>query len=400
MQKYFSLQNLNYVSFLIYFAFMFLGLPFSVQAIGLFFLIQIFLLTKQGIIPLKKVNKLLLIPILFYIIQAISWFYSTNKFEADFDLQVKLSFLVLPILFALKKEEHKTDIRKLVIAFTFISLIAGAGYIIKGFIIDSNIGTFPKYMTFSHPMHPSYLAMYFTVNIAFAAAILLKTKKLYWIQVFSIFTSFVVLYLAESKGGLIATFAMILFFLFKVLFHQNKKISLAIILIFVIAASSIIIIVPRFKALLTTTLNYEKVFQQPEKVIESTALRLLAWDASLEVISQHPIIGVGAGDIKEQLAIIYKKNNYVKPLEMKMNCHNQFLETAVGQGIIGLAVLIFMLIVLFKNKNHKFISQLFGVIVAANILFESMFNVQAGVVFFVFIYSMIISSKLYKPQSK
>jgi len=377
---------------------MFLGLPFSVQAIGLFFLIQVFLLAKQGIIPLKKANKLLLIPILFYIIHGISWFYSTNKFEADFDLQVKFSFLVLPILFALKKEEHKTDIRKLVMAYTFIALIAGLGYIVKGFIIDLNTGTFPKYMKFSHPMHPSYLAMYFTVNIAFAAAILLKAKKFLWIQVISIFTSFIILYLAESKAGLIATFVLILFFLFKVLFHQNRKLSLAIIIIFAITASSIIVLVPRFKTLLSTTLNYEIVFQHPEKVVESTALRLLAWNASIDVISEHPIIGVGAGDIKDELAVVYKKNNYVKPLEMKMNCHNQYIETTVGQGIIGLAVLIFMLMALFINKNHKFLSQLFGVIIAVNILFESMFNVQAGVVFFVFIYSMILSSKIYKPK--
>lgn len=379
---------------------MFLGLPFSVQAIALFFLIQVFLIIKQGITPFSKVNKLLLIPILFYIIHGISWFYSTNKFEANFDLQVKFSFLVLPILFALKKEEHKIDLRKLIKAYTCIALIAGFGYIIKGFIIDSTFGTFPKYMVFSHPMHPSYLAMYFSVNIAFAATILLKAKKFLWIQVSSIFISFIILYLAESKAGLIATFVLILYFLYKVLFHKNKKLSLAIILIFAIIASSIIVFVPRFKTLLTTTLNYEIVFQHPEKVVESTALRLLAWDASLDIISEHPIIGVGGGDIKDELAVVYKKNNYVKPLAMKMNCHNQYIETTVGQGIIGLAVLIFMLMALFINKNHKFLSQLFGVIVVVNILFESMFNVQAGVVFFVFIYSMILSSKIYNPKAQ
>lgn len=400
MGKIFNLHNINYLSFLIYFAFMFLGLPFAVQAISLFFLIQFFLLAKQGVTPLKQVNKLVLIPVLFYVIHIISLFYSVNKFETNFDLQVKFSFLVLPILFALKREDHKTDIRKLVIAYTYIALIAGLGYIIKGFIIDANFGSFPKYMNFAHPMHPSYLAMYFTVNIAFAAAILLKAKKILWIQVFSILISFTILYLAESKAGLIATFALILFFLFKVLLRQNKKLSLAIIIFFAIAASSIIVLVPRFKALITTTLNYELVFKHPEKVVESTALRLLAWDASLDVISAHPIFGVGAGDIKDELAVVYKKKNYIKPLEMKMNCHNQFIETTVGQGIIGLAVLILMLIALFKNEKHKFLSQLFGVVVAVNILFESMFNVQAGVVFFVFMYSMLLTSKDYKTKSK
>jgi O-antigen ligase len=376
---------------------MFFGLPFSVQAIGLFFLIQIILLLIQGITPLKRVNKLLLLPVIFYIIHIISWFYSTNKFEANFDLQVKFSFLAIPLLFALKKEEHKIDILRLIKSYTFIALIAGIGYIVKGFNIELNTGIFPKYMVFSHPMHPSYLAMYFTVNIAFASVIILKARKVLWIQLLSIFISFTILYLAESKAGLIAAFALILFFLYKVIFHKNKKLSIAIIIFFAISASSITLLVPRFNTLLTTTLNYEKVYAHPEKVVESTALRLLAWDASLDVIKENPITGVGAGDIKDELAVIYAKNNYAKPLKMKMNCHNQFLETSVGQGIIGLSVLLLMIFALFINKNHKFISQLFAVIIATNILFESMFNVQAGVVFFVFIYSMIISSKIHKP---
>ncbi len=395
MQKFFTLQNLNYISFMIYFAFMFLGLPFSVQAIALFFLIQIFLLAKEGIVPLKSINKLLLIPVLFYVIHLISWLYSSNKFEANFDLQVKFSFLALPILFALKKEENKIDIFKLLKTYNFIALLIGIGYIAKAFLTE---GAFPKYMIFSHPMHPSYLAMYFTVNIAFAASVILKAKKILYLQSLSIVISFTILYLAESKAGLIAAFALILFFLIKVLSHKNKKISLAVILIFAVTASSIIFFVPRFKALVYTSFNYEKVFENPEKVVESTALRLLAWDASLKVIAKHPFIGVGAGDIKDELAVIYKNSNYSKPLSMKMNCHNQFLETTVGQGIVGLAILIFMIIALFINKNHKFISQQFSLIIFINILFESMFNVQAGVVFFVFIYSMIISSKVHKPK--
>ncbi len=369
---------------------MFFGLPYSVQAIGLFFLIQTFLLIKQGINPLRKINKLLIIPILFYAIHIISLIYSENIAEANFDLQVKFSFLALPIIFALKKEEDKTDFFKLIKSYTIIALIAGIAYIIKGYF---HAGSYPHYMVFSHPLHPSYLALYFTVNIAFAAIILLKKKEFLWVQIISILISFSILYIAESKAGLIATFAIIVFFLYKVIFHKNKKLSISIIFLFTIIAGCIIIFVPRFKTLITTTFNFEKVYAHPEKVVESTGLRLLAWKASLDIIRENPIIGVGAGDIKDELAIIYTKKNYKKPLELKMNCHNQYLETLVGQGIIGLTVLLLLIIALFVNKNHKLISQLFAIIIGTNILFESMFNVQAGVVFFVFIYSMIISSK-------
>ncbi len=273
----------------------------------------------------------------------------------------------------------------------------GLAYLTKGLFLYSIHNIYPTYMIFSEPMHPSYLSLYLVTNILFILYLFISNKAYTIVNFTSLFLSLLVLYFSESKAGMISLALLLVFILFKLFYHKSKGISIGIILISLIAFISIFTINERFKALLNTGLNFEKVFAHPEKVQESTALRMLAWDASIRIIKKHPIIGVGGGDIKDELSKIYKKRDYKKPLEMHMNAHNQYLETTVGEGVIGLLFLLAMLIILFFNRTNMLLSQGFSLIFSINILFESMFNVQAGVVFFVIMYSILFTAQ--NPQS-
>ena len=85
--------------------------------------------------------------------------------------------------------------------------------------------------------------------------------------------------------------------------------------------------------------------------------------------------------------------NLEQALDSDYNSLNQFLETAVGQGLIGLSVLLFWFIIPFiqavKRKDMVIIS--FLIVVGINLLFESMFNRIAGVVFIAFFYNFLVS---------
>ncbi len=397
IKSYLNIRNINYGSFVIYFIGMYCGLPFSVNAIALFILIQIGLLIKQGISLNNTYTKFLILPILFYLIHILSILYSSNKTEIYFDLEVKFSFLIIPILFALKKKEQQADIHILANIYVFIGGIMSLAYLTKGLFLYSIHNIYPTYMIFSEPMHPSYLSLYLVTNILFILYLFIGNKAYTIINFTSLFLSLLVLYFSESKAGMISLVLLLIFVLFKLFYHKSKGISIGIILISLIAFISIFTINERFKALLNAGLNFEKVFAHPEKVQESTALRMLAWDASIRIIKKHPIIGVGGGDIKDELSKIYKTRDYKKPLEMHMNAHNQYLETTVGEGVIGLLFLLAMLIILFFNRTNMLLSQGFSLIFSINILFESMFNVQAGVVFFVIMYSILFTAQ--NPQS-
>lgn len=86
-------------------------------------------------------------------------------------------------------------------------------------------------------------------------------------------------------------------------------------------------------------------------------------------------------------------------IENKLNVHNQFLETMLGQGLPGITLLFLLffvgLIHSIKNKNWLFFT--FILLVGFNYLFESMLNTQAGVVFFGFFFYYFASNINTKP---
>jgi len=238
------------------------------------------------------------------------------------------------------------------------------------------------------------MALYLAINVLFVSIESIKNKAINPIYIASLLLSLTVIYFSESKAGLISVFALIIFVLYKSLYVRYKKQTIMALGFIILGFSLLLVFNPRFKALSYSLSNYEETFAHPEKVKESTALRILVWDASIRIIKKNPVIGVGSGDIKDELIKIYKERNYKMPLELQINSHNQFLETTVGQGIIGLILLLSMLFIpLFIPLENKFLMQGFILIISINLLFESMFNTQAGVVFFAFIYSFIVSAK-------
>jgi len=78
--------------------------------------------------------------------------------------------------------------------------------------------------------------------------------------------------------------------------------------------------------------------------------------------------------------------------KQRLNVHNQFLETFVGQGILGDIILLLLLIYPFIQslKKQNYLFALFLLLIGINFLFESMLNRQAGVLFFAFFYSYFI----------
>jgi O-antigen ligase len=86
----------------------------------------------------------------------------------------------------------------------------------------------------------------------------------------------------------------------------------------------------------------------------------------------------------------------------RLNVHNQYIETLIGQGIIGLlwllSILLLPLIISIKEKKIFFIG--FIIITGINLFFESMFNTQAGVIFFAFFYSLFFLTRAKEHEFK
>jgi len=119
---------------------------------------------------------------------------------------------------------------------------------------------------------------------------------------------------------------------------------------------------------------------------ESTADRLLIWKTALELSRQNLWLGTGTGDVKDELVKKYLEKGMNHPAQLKLNAHNQFIQSFVALGIPALTVLILIFLIplwlSFRKKYWVYFA--FILFFAFNIMVESMLEVQAGIVYFAF----------------
>ncbi|MDJ1501860.1 O-antigen ligase family protein [Xanthocytophaga agilis] len=119
----------------------------------------------------------------------------------------------------------------------------------------------------------------------------------------------------------------------------------------------------------------------------SSAVRFAIWESSLGVIENNFFTGVGVGDTQEELVKMFYKNNYVFENGYQgYNAHNQFLQTMMASGLVGVLVLLGIFMVSFflawRQKNYFYMT--FILYVFLNCLTEALLQRQKGIVFFGF----------------
>jgi O-antigen ligase len=212
--------------------------------------------------------------------------------------------------------------------------------------------------------------------------------------------------LTTSKIGVIILFAQIIILGIIFTIHYQKILQGFIITLFcLITLFGILslskVTVSRFNSI-TNISKSEKI---DISSIESSSARILTWTSSIELIKENPILGVGTGDIKNELLRVYQKNKYAGALKQKLNSHNQFLQATAALGILGFISLFLMfglpLLIAVKNKNITLLMAI--IIVALFATTESVFEVQAGSVFYAFIIPILfvlsISPNKFTPCS-
>jgi hypothetical protein len=130
----------------------------------------------------------------------------------------------------------------------------------------------------------------------------------------------------------------------------------------------------------------------------SLMLRLEYWKASLALIREHPLAGVGTGDMNLAFQSYYEKTNSLLGPEWRHRSHNQFLSVTVGFGIFGLIVFLFALFYPpWKSGQLKpGLFFYFLMILLLSMMTEDTIETQAGVTFAAFFYVFL----LFIPEEK
>lgn len=350
----------------------------------------------------------------FFLLHILSLIYSADLQEGLFDLEVKLSLLLVPLfLFGseyLKIPEKKNNVLYAFIAgLFFASLICylSAIYNSISMLVNNESEVTPLYIILN-PFHyknfslfydPSYFAMYITAGVIIILYFLdqkISNSKRYLRLLVSLLVFFVVtIFLLSSRAGILSIILIFVFWLYyktKAFSRKNKYlvrsvslISLTIVFIAVLYFGDRFSFVKKEFEDFRTETNVENVNWG------SVSLRLQIWHYALQIIKDKPVLGVGTGDVKTELRKLAEDDGISQIGAMNLNVHNQFLETWIGIGLVGFLLLTFLLVLpALLETGH--LLKLIAVIIAVNFVFESMLNRLGGVAFFSFFYCLSVYS--------
>ncbi|MFM1932344.1 MAG: hypothetical protein RL226_1647, partial [Bacteroidota bacterium] len=208
--------------------------------------------------------------------------------------------------------------------------------------------------------------------------------------------------LLSSKAGYLG--ALLALMLVTLLLIRKKKVIHAIVYLLLNTAlfTSIVGLSPDAKRRLEEVNTAAQVAANDEVPAESSSSgRVVAWKAALSVLFEHPE-GVGTGDVTNELKKVYLEEGENYAYKKELNPHNQFLQSAVEFGWLGMLIMLLLFIsglrVALLKRDFLFTS--FLMLCALNMLFESFLEVQSGVVFFAFFYTFFIRSEtdFYRPE--
>ncbi len=341
-------------------------------------------------------NKFAITFILLYFIHVVGLLYSQNTKSGLFDIQVKLSILIFPLILSSKPFNPKQ------ISGIILALILGLSYVslyllsraISLYVTNGENAFF--YQTFAVLLHPSYLSMYLNTAIAF---LLLNSvlNNIYFTKISTLttilvitFFSFIIILLSSKSGIILLALIFITFLFYLIIF--KKKYFIGIIVIMGLTIS--VLLVYKFAPKVIVRMNYltAALYGENKTIMsESTTTRLLIWGAARQVIFENFILGVGNGDTTTELNKEYKKRNIANAFENNLNAHNTFYQMFVSLGLVGFSVLLINVgwPLIFSIQTNNYLYASFLLIVMFNFCFESMLETQAGVMFYAFFNSLL-----------
>jgi len=362
-----------------------------------------------------KIHRIALLPCLLYILYCIGMLYTENMEFGMKDLETKLSFLLLPLIFASKPSLTKEETDKVFQGFIlgcatallfcfFHSLYI---YFDEMYRIHTgklnNTGASTKYFLssdLSYFIHPSYFAMY--LGLCCAYILQLFTLKMptssnmnkLILSIILVVFSISIVFLA-SKMGIIVFLFICLWAIMYIVF-KKKYYVLGIGFILFLTGSALFLYKNSeiLASRLNVTLNTLESQKLDKTSTESSTVRILIWEQAVLLLKKNLISGVGTGDIKDVLLEKYKQEGMTGAFDHKLNVHNQFLQTSLTIGLpAGLFLILCLLIPLIISINTRNpILSFFILSFVLNILVESMFEVQAGVLFYAFFNSIFLST--------
>jgi O-antigen ligase len=403
--------------------------PYPFGATSVWVLVLAWLIQGGFANKFKRLSKPgYLVWIAYFILFALSYFYSKNKEASLLDLTTKLTFVIFPILIGTVEIDRKT-LEKI-----FNSFIAGLCAIaffciLYAFCIFQKTGDASQFfyhalvdiLDAANAVYMSFyviFALFLFITFRFSSVFTKERKPFKWSVFGFLFAFFIMLacrlliFLFLVYLGIIAV---------KFLLRNPKKYVLKIVtLAFVVLTFCGFIlftknpIKERYLLVAKGNMDWvrQKDFSNKNFVLDNVNVRLLIWRVAIENIEERNLWwkGCGNGDINDiqnekfvQLNVpgFRKDDRYESPLH-SIYIHNMYLQSLEMIGIPGLLCLLLILILPFfsikyvKNKGTFYIFQSTAILFMMQ---ESVLQIQAGIIYFTF-FSIVFWSFCYSQKNQ
>jgi O-antigen ligase len=328
-----------------------------------------------------------------FLIQLLSLFHGGVASAVEFNLTVKLPFLILPLVFT-KNLFTPTVIKKiqhLFIVGCMAACLVSFRFIFFRECVDTDWLNYMHYEDFL-VLHRPYFGMYLLIAILF---LLGQLKQIFQILPFLLILFFVLfLFLIQAKMSLLILMPL----LFIEGWHAKNLLLKRIAITFAIVVFSFLLMV-LVRFYIANNQQVNALTGKARLFVLSINTRLIHFDCGKEIVQAHPFFGAGAGNVARLLDDCYQtRSSYFSQFKGRFNTHNEFLEETARHGLIGLSVYLICYFCYFKRaiqSGDQVYLQILLIVVLAS-LTESVCSRSQGVMlvsFFNFLYFLKNSNR-------
>ncbi|MCB0539429.1 MAG: O-antigen ligase family protein, partial [Bacteroidetes bacterium] len=215
----------------------------------------------------------------------------------------------------------------------------------------------------------------------------IKSNILYKTYPFVVSVTIIILASRISIIALVILFIIYIFFILKL--KQALFATLLICLLSIFLFWKVDFLNARF----TKAIN---MLKQDKNAVNNYTVddRIMIWSNAIELIKEEPIKGYNIGDARNHfLREKHNTSGFGKGYREHYNCHNQFLESWLSLGILGVITMILIFATLLYigiiEKNKVIIG--FTLLLFIFSLVESILESQGGIMFFAFFVGLFLN---------
>ena len=346
----------------------------------------------------RPIRICLYLMMLYYLVHVCSVAYSSDPQEGWAIVGLKLPLLLLPLYFLLSdtsylRREHVSAFTYLLAGTLTVRFLIMAVRAVIGYLNGTPISLLVDFHF--DPLHHNYMALYLLTATALLYVELVRHtddprwRLGRWLLAADMVVLMMYLVILGSRSGLVILALLAAACLAHLAFVRKRWMLTGLTVAALVAMIGV--------SYLAMPTLYWRIIYSVEKIAagEQGDGRQVMWKCGAEALKGHELIGYGCGGYWDVLHERYVAHDFAEGYtHEKYSTHNQYLETALSTGLVGLILLLAMVImpiVLAICKPRRNLPMmLFSIVYALCIVFEATFGRQMGLLFVGWWYGILL----------